>query len=154
MKTWRNNLDEMQEQKLLRIEHNGCWLAFWGMLAALMIQSALFAGDFRIIAGEWIVFMVLAVYLCGACMRSGIWSRSLGMDMKTNALASLAAGCVVFLFILVTTGIRYGSWAGALAGGLIGGGTVFVLCLAALALAARSTRKKLQQLEAEPVEEG
>lgn len=154
MKTWRNNLDEMQEQKLLRIEHNGCWLAFWGMLAALMIQPVLFDGDFRIIAGEWIVFMVLAVYISAACLRSGIWSRSLRMDTRTNALVSLAAGCVVFLFILVTTGIRYGSWAGALAGGLIGGGTVFVLCLAALALAARATRKKLQQLEAEPEEEG
>ena len=25
-----NQLDEMQELKLLKIEHNGFWLAFWG----------------------------------------------------------------------------------------------------------------------------
>ena len=31
-----SNLDERQEQTLLRIEHNGCWLAFWGLLAARM----------------------------------------------------------------------------------------------------------------------
>ena len=28
----KSNLDEMQEQELLKIEHNGCWLAFWGLL--------------------------------------------------------------------------------------------------------------------------
>ena len=25
----KSNLDEMQELELLKIEHNGCWLAFW-----------------------------------------------------------------------------------------------------------------------------
>ena len=34
----RNNLDEMQEQKLLHIESRGYWLAFWGLAAALIIQ--------------------------------------------------------------------------------------------------------------------
>ena len=34
----KNNLDEMQEQELLKIEHNGCWLAFWGMLAVMAIM--------------------------------------------------------------------------------------------------------------------
>ena len=29
MKNMKNNLDEMQEAKLLQIEHNACWLAFW-----------------------------------------------------------------------------------------------------------------------------
>ena len=28
----KSNLDEIQEQELLKIEHNGCWLAFWGLL--------------------------------------------------------------------------------------------------------------------------
>ena len=34
----KNRLDEMQEQKLLKIEHNGCWLAFYGLAAVIMIQ--------------------------------------------------------------------------------------------------------------------
>ena len=37
----KNNLDEMQEQKLLHIEHNGCWLAFWALLAAMTAESLL-----------------------------------------------------------------------------------------------------------------
>ena len=39
MKRWRNNLDEMQEQKLKQIEHTGFWLFFWGLFAAIMVQS-------------------------------------------------------------------------------------------------------------------
>ena len=27
----KSNLDERQELKLLKIEHNGCWIAFWGI---------------------------------------------------------------------------------------------------------------------------
>ena len=37
----KNNLDEMQEQALLKIEHNGCWLAFWGLLAVMAIQMVM-----------------------------------------------------------------------------------------------------------------
>lgn len=31
MKKMTNKLDEMQEQKLLHIERNGCWFAFWAL---------------------------------------------------------------------------------------------------------------------------
>ena len=55
-----NKLDEMQEQKMLKIEHNGCWLAFWGLLAVLVIQVFIYgAGEWRHMAGEWIVLCVL-----------------------------------------------------------------------------------------------
>ena len=37
----KSNLDEMQEQAMLKIEHNGCWFAFWGLLAAMGIQMLL-----------------------------------------------------------------------------------------------------------------
>ena len=39
MKKTESNLDEMQEQKMLKIEHNGYWLGFWGLLAAILILS-------------------------------------------------------------------------------------------------------------------
>lgn len=69
-----NNLDEMQEQELLKIEHNGCWLAFWGLLLAIIVQAISGKGD---PFGEWILFMLLAVYMGIACMRKGIWDRRL-----------------------------------------------------------------------------
>ena len=37
----KSNLDERQEQRLLRIERNGCWLAFWGLLVAMGVQTAI-----------------------------------------------------------------------------------------------------------------
>ena len=65
-KKMTNKLDEMQEQKMLRIESNGCWIAFWGLLAVLFIQVIVYGyegyGDdsWRYMAGEWIVFMCQA----------------------------------------------------------------------------------------------
>jgi len=58
MKIWKNRLDEMQEQKMLQIEHNACWLAFWGLLA-VMFGQILYYGIERaqVFLGEWIVFM-------------------------------------------------------------------------------------------------
>ena len=81
MKT-HNNLDEMQEQELLKIEHNGCWLAFWMLLAAVGIEPIAFGvSDFRMLAGEWIVLMVLCLYLVHTADPSGRfcgrkWPRS------------------------------------------------------------------------------
>ena len=83
MKRKKSNLDEMQEEKLLKVEHNGCWLAFWGLLAVMIIQGIAFGNkDFRTLAGEWIVFMALAVYLAVSCVRLGIWDRRLRMNAK------------------------------------------------------------------------
>lgn len=58
----KNNLDEMQEQKLLKIEHNGVWFTFWGLLFAILIQVVLGGKDlFRNIVGEWTVFIYLFI---------------------------------------------------------------------------------------------
>ena len=37
MKMRKNNLDEQQEQKLLKIKSRGFWLAFWGLLIGLVV---------------------------------------------------------------------------------------------------------------------
>ena len=39
MKNTKNNLDERQEQILLKIEHNSFWMAFWLLIAAMLIQE-------------------------------------------------------------------------------------------------------------------
>ena len=53
----KNNLDERQEQTLLHIEKNGCWIAFWGLLAALMIQMISYAGELKLL-----ILYLLLVY--------------------------------------------------------------------------------------------
>ena len=95
MRRKKSNLDEMQEQELLKVEHNGCWIAFWGLLAAIIIQSILFGSqDCKTLAGEGIVFIVLSIYIAVACVRRGIWDRRFQMNAKTNLILSAAAALV------------------------------------------------------------
>ena len=148
----KSNLDEMQELELLKIEHNGCWLVFWGLLAAIVIQSLLGMG-WKAIVGEWILFMILSIYLGVACVRSGIWDRRLKMDLRTNLLFSLAAGVCGGGFTFAYTWLRYHKAQGSFAAASIMGACCFVICFIALQLAARATKKRQKQLNAEPEEE-
>ncbi len=150
MKRLKNNLDEMQEQKLLKIEHNGCWLVFWGLLIAMVVQILGFGYDFRVIAGEWILFMLLSVYLCIACVRAGIWDRRIPMTRKSNLLASLIAALAVGLFSFAFAMRNFNKPVGSLVGSGIAAVFTFVLCFLVLSFASRWTKKRQQALETEP----
>ena len=94
MKKMKNNLDERQELELLRIEHNGCWLAFWGLLIVMLIQLLTGIDGARNLVGEWAVFMCLALYLTIACIKNGIWDRKLRPTFQTNLIASTIAAVI------------------------------------------------------------
>lgn len=36
-----SKLDEMQEIQMLKIEHYGLWLAFWGLLVITIVQASM-----------------------------------------------------------------------------------------------------------------
>lgn len=95
MKLHKSNLDEMQEQKLLKIEHTCCWIAFGGLLAAMYIQIAIGNGGISYIGGECIVLLIMSVYLVTDCIRNGIWDRRLKPNAKTNLTLSLTAGLLL-----------------------------------------------------------
>lgn len=143
----KNNLDEMQEQALLKIEHNCCWLGFWGLLIALLIQLAL-SWDIKALAGEWIVFMVLSGYLLIDCLRKGIWDRHLKANVQTNLLVSLFAGIVMFIFTTVRVHLNYPDaiW-GSIAAGAFCGIFVFFLCWLLLSLCTGIYKKRREKLE-------
>lgn len=157
MKNQKNRLDEMQEQKLLQIEHNGCWLAFWGLLIALVVQIFVYGRDFERIAGEWAVFMCLAVYIAASCFRNGIWDRRMAPVPGTNLKASLIGGgvCGVIFF-----GIKYREYhmvLGAAASGVFIAGFVFALCFTGLSVMSyfyRERTKRLENAEEEGKEDG
>lgn len=94
----KNNLDEMQEQALLKIESRSYSLAFWLLLIAIVVQTVLDISDLGegipLIAGEWIVFMVLCVYMSVSCLRNNIWDRRLKPTAGTNFILSLIGGVV------------------------------------------------------------
>lgn len=144
----KRNLDEMQELSLLRIEHNGCWLCFWGLLAAMAVQWILGAG-LRQMAGEWIVFMALALYLMADCLHRGIWDRRLRPGFRTNLALSLAAGLAVGILV---AGVYRQNARNALDLVLIGGiGEVctFTLCLIALSVCTVLYKKRRETLDRE-----
>lgn len=147
MKKMKNNLDERQELKLLKIEHNGCWMAFWGLLLAIVIQQALGQGGMKNIAGEWVVFMCLAIYLMIGCMRNGIWDRKLKPDFKTNLVASVLAGAAIGVFWFFVSYHNYHSFVGSLATGAFMCFAVGVLCFIALTIASGVYKKRVQKLE-------
>ena len=144
----KNNLDEMQEQELLHIEHNGCWLAFWALLAALLVESLL-GFELKAMAGEWILFMVLAFYLMADCLRHGIWDRRLKANGKTNLIASLIAGAAVGIFNMLmvhriaTEALDY------VITGIVSGLFTFLLCFAVLSICTALYKKRKEKLEQE-----
>lgn len=154
IKTMSSNLDERQEQALLKIEHNGCWLAFWGLLTALFVQNATFDGDLDRIIGELIVFVVLSVYLGASCMREGVWDRRLRPDAKTNAAISCITGLVMGVGMFLRVHANYPDKPiGSIAAGVFTMLFTGTICFALLSISAKLYRKRVAELEADPGDE-
>ena len=151
----KSNLDERQEQDLLKIEHNACWFAFWGLLAVLAVEFVVYgANRIEIFAGEWLVFMCLSLYLSFACSKKGIWDRHLKPNMLTNLILSLVAGVITGLVSALAIGRVYPDKVlGTIAAGVFMGGFVAVFCFVVLVIAAEFHKRKRLKEEAEPEEE-
>ena len=118
------------------------------------MQEIVYRGDFRYVLGEWIVFMVLCVYVLAGCIRNGLWDRHIKPTMKNNVIASLIAAGAIFLFTFIMIIRNFPDKpVGAVAAGLFSAAVVFVLCLIALSAAKRATEKKQEELEKEDPEE-
>ena len=144
----KNNLDEMQEQKLLKLESRGFWLLWWGLLAAMAVQLLVYGVEaFRLLLGEWVVFMLSSVYVTVACIKQGLWDRKLKPNFKTNLLMSLLAGVVSGGFMGVYSYRSFGAAEAACWTVALVGGCTFALCLLALSLSALAYKKRRQQLD-------
>lgn len=147
-KKCETNLDEMQEQKLLMIEHNMAWIAFWGLLAAMVVQSLIFRpADIRSLAGEWIVFMTLCIYLVAGCLKNGIWDRKLKPDPKTNFLVSLTGAAIVGGVYGIIVFRNTGSWKTALITFGVAGVIMLAICYLLLVLTVKLYKKRVAELE-------
>ena len=116
-----------------------------------MIQLVLGA-EVKQMAGEWIVFMCLALYIGIACMRAGIWDRHIPATPLANLICSLIAGVVVWglnIAVMVRNGFFDHLKGAVIAAGVIGVFT-FVLCFAALSICTALYKKRVKKLEEEP----
>lgn len=153
MKRKANQLDEMQEQELLRIEHNACWIAFFGLAAAIIGQHLLIPDEAAAPSGETIVLLVMCAYMAAACARKGIWDRRLANNAKTNALLSLLAGGITFILMFLRVHHYFPDKpVGTLCAAAVSGIGCFFLCWIAISLLGRETKKRQAELEKEPEE--
>ena len=149
MKKTESNLDEMQEQKMLKIEHNGYWLGFWGLLAAILIQAALDPGNIRAMMGEFVVFTLMGAYMVLDCMRNGIWDRKLKPNWQTNLKASLLAGVLFDVYQGVRYYFRGQSIPGAIVNLIVNFLLISLSCFVLLQIMSILTKKRKQHLEDE-----
>lgn len=152
-KKQRNKLDEMQEQKLLQIEHTGCWLAFWGLAVSLLVQCCM-GLEWNYLAGEWVVFMSLSLYVTIACMRNGIWDRKLEPTPKVILGSSAIAGLICGFLQFTRSYREYHALFGSIAAGIFMMGFTAVLCYAVMSIAASIYRSRVKRLESEEEEDG
>ena len=98
----KNQLDEMQEQTLRKIESRGFWLMWWGLFA-IMIFQLMMQADISQMAGEWIVFMAACLYTLEECLRNGIWDRHIKASLSTSIVGSLVGGVLSAVVMMFAT---------------------------------------------------
>lgn len=69
----KNQLDEMQEQTLRKIESHGFWLMWWGLFAVIIFQLMMQA-DISQMAGEWIVAMAFGTATSRPALAPALWA--------------------------------------------------------------------------------
>lgn len=133
-------LDEMQEQKAAKSKCRAFWLAWIGLLIALIVEFATHA-TIREMAPEGIIFVVISVYGTACDIRNGLWDRYLRPNITTNLLLSCATGLfmgVFFYFSYRDSGIAF-----CIASGLF----VAALCFGALQLCCAIYKKRRKTLD-------
>ncbi len=151
-------IDERQEKKLLEIGSGGFWIAYWILLAVMLVQMAIESIDMNIyipsFAGEWLVFMIMCVYMVCRCAKNNIWEVKREPSAKANLVYSLIAGAVMGVMWFIVPYVKSGKLIGSIASGVFIAAVVFGLCMAALSISAASYRRKKRKIEeAEETEE-
>ena len=133
-----NQLDEMQEQTLRKIEGRGFWLMWGGLLAAWIVQTMFGAADKA--AGEWVVFMIGCIYMCVACLRQWfVGSSPFGYGPgQCRVFSGCCGGGYADQRVFSS-----GYWVGAAFAGVFAG----ILCFALLQLCVALVRKRREHLD-------
>ena len=145
----KSNLDEMQENKLLKIERNGYRIAFWGLIAVIIIEQVIgmIKNEPMDIVGECVILIIMCIYVLVASIKNGIWDRNSKPDIKRNVLISFFASLLMGVFGGSLCFIRLDDIKlSIIAAAIMSAFSFFVLVLA-FAISAYTYNKKKKELE-------
>lgn len=148
MKKMKNKLDEMQEQKLLQIEHNGFWIAFWGIVISIIVQIIIFGQqNWQSTIGELVLLFLVSIYTLVACIKNGIWDRNLAPTPKTNIVISIISSAVVGILYFGISYKNYHRFWSSIVLGISCFIGIFLLTFLALLVCSKLYKKRLLHLE-------
>lgn len=144
-------VDERERMEMYRIEHYMFWFAFWALLAAIFGQMIFMKASFVQVAGEWIVFMLMAVGTLLGELKGGHYDYISRPGWKSY-LAYSVVGTIAVVFLMLANGIRQGyyrSFGDAALVAAVVGGTAFVIFYVSLAVGGELVKRRRKKLEKE-----
>lgn len=151
----KNNLDEMQEQKLLHIEGSCFWILYVMLLVSVIGQTLFLEAGPREVLPELICFLSISAVMVIRCVKNGIWDRRFKPDCKTNLLFSIVGGVIVCLLQPVSYLVNPDRWysvEGMVFTMVFTGVITFVMTFVLLSISAGATRRRREELEQEEEE--
>lgn len=104
-KYWKKKIDERQEADLRRVESYGYWIAFWLLLASVLMKSVILSRPLTEWFTEWLIFMILAVYGVVAFAKIGVWTEFSVKPTLISSAGSSLLGSLAFSALFTA-----GSW--------------------------------------------
>lgn len=96
---FRRRIDERQRADLRRVESYGYWIAFWLLLASVIVKSVIIGRPKEEWLTEWIIFMILAVYNVVSLAWIGVWSENSPKPTFASSAFSSLLGSLGFSVI-------------------------------------------------------
>lgn len=95
-KLGKKEIDERQQADLNRVTSYGYWIAFYLLIAAILVEGVILSRPFREWAVEWAVFMIIAVYEVIAGIRIGVWTETKQKPGKRDYVRYSLIGSILF----------------------------------------------------------
>ena len=108
MRLFRKVVDERQEYEMMRVERSSFWILFFGLVAAVLIQVALYGFDFALVAGEVIILLLCSVWSLVGYVRRGLWDYYSKPGIKAYIFYSVAAAVITGTAATLPIYFRYG----------------------------------------------
>lgn len=107
MKKIKKVVDERQELELLKIEHVGFWIMFWGLCISIIVQAMFMESSFREFGAEFIIFMISCIIFLIGCIKKGQWDYYTKPCMKTYLMTSIIGTASFSIIFAISNYIKY-----------------------------------------------